>query len=286
MGSSYSVVDSAYLYAKDLNDKEAGAFVSNDDQTASKLNVWSIKDPSRIELLKRMLKPEDLSKLCVLVLVDFSEPWELMNSMQKWFSEVRNLASHLMKELPFSEQERLKKKLRNEVLTYEEPPLDPAEKESSSPELLQLKKELPLPPSCLSVNLGVPLITVVTKTDSLLHGPLRSYLDQHCLFIQRHLRLHCLPYASALVFVSAKTGTNVGRLYQYILSRLFDKEGREGERAEVVDKHALFIPTGWDSLNLIGKQEGEEEEVYERTVHRDEQGVQVDRDIVTCESWQ
>jgi len=81
MGSSYSVVDSAYLYAKDLNDKEAGAFVSNDDQTASKLNVWSIKDPSRIELLKRMLKPEDLSKLCVLVLVDFSEPWELMNSM-------------------------------------------------------------------------------------------------------------------------------------------------------------------------------------------------------------
>jgi len=151
---------------------------------------------------------------------------------------------------------------------------------------LQLKKELPLPPSCLSVNLGVPLITVVTKTDSLLHGPLRSYLDQHCLFIQRHLRLHCLPYASALVFVSAKTGTNVGRLYQYILNRLYDKEGREGERAEVVDKHALFIPTGWDSLNLIGKQEGEEEEVYERTVHRDEQGVVVDRDIVICESWQ
>jgi len=50
-----------------------------------------------------MLKPQDLSKLCVLVLVDFSEPWELMNSMQKWFSEVRNLASHLMKDLPFSE---------------------------------------------------------------------------------------------------------------------------------------------------------------------------------------
>jgi len=179
----------------------------------------------------------------------------------------------------------LKNKLKNEVLTYEEPSLDPTEKEEdpNSPELLQLKKELPLPPSCLTVNLGVPLITVVTKTDNLLHGPLRSYLDQHCLFIQRHLRLFCLPYASALVFVSAKTGTNVGRLYEYVLNRLYSGKCL---RAEEQDKHALFIPTGWDSLNLIGQKEGEEEEVYERRVSRDQEGVAADKEAVVCEGWQ
>lgn len=49
-----------------------------------------------------MLKPEDLSRFCALILVDFSEPWELMNSLQKWSSELRELITHLMLKLPFS----------------------------------------------------------------------------------------------------------------------------------------------------------------------------------------
>jgi hypothetical protein len=71
-----------------------------------------------------MLKPDDLTRLCAIVVSDFQEPWELMNSLQRWTSEVRNLASHFLKELPFSTQETLKNKLKNEVLTYEEPELD------------------------------------------------------------------------------------------------------------------------------------------------------------------
>lgn len=45
MGSSYSSVDASYLYVKDMNDKDASAFVSHEDQTSAKLNVWSVKDP-------------------------------------------------------------------------------------------------------------------------------------------------------------------------------------------------------------------------------------------------
>ena len=60
MGSAYSSVDALYLYVRDLSDKEAAAFMSQDEQTAAKLNIWCVKDPQRIELLKRMLKPEDL----------------------------------------------------------------------------------------------------------------------------------------------------------------------------------------------------------------------------------
>jgi len=103
MGSAYSSIDALYLYVRDLADKDAASYMSQDEQTAAKLNIWCIKDPQRIELLKRMLKPEDLSKLCALVVTDFQEPWELMNSLQRWSSEVRNLASHFLKELPFSQ---------------------------------------------------------------------------------------------------------------------------------------------------------------------------------------
>lgn len=41
----------------------------------------------------------------------------------------------------------------------------------------ELKKELPLGEGVLTVNLGVPIIVGVTKSDMLLHGDLRSYLD-------------------------------------------------------------------------------------------------------------
>jgi hypothetical protein len=124
MGSSFSSVDSAYLYVRDLSDKDVGAFMAQDEVQSSKLNIWCVKDPSRIKLLNRMLKPDDLNRLCSLVLADFSEPWELMNCLNKWSSSLRELVTHLLPQLPYSQQEALKTKLKTEVLTYEEPELD------------------------------------------------------------------------------------------------------------------------------------------------------------------
>jgi len=91
----------------------------------------------------------------------------------------------------------MKNKLKNEVLTYEEPELDAegklikkvAEKgndeneEEEPDELKELKKELPLPEGVLKVNLGIPIVVAVTKADLLLHGDLRTFLDQNFDFI-------------------------------------------------------------------------------------------------------
>jgi len=45
MGSAYSSVDALYLYVRDLADKDAASYMSQDEQTAAKLNIWCIKDP-------------------------------------------------------------------------------------------------------------------------------------------------------------------------------------------------------------------------------------------------
>lgn len=83
---------------------------------------------------------------------------------------------------------------------------------------------MPLPDGVLKVNLGIPIIVVVTKADHLVHGELRTYLDQNFDFIQKHLRQECLTYAAGLVLVSAKTGQNIDVLYQYVLSRIYGLE--------------------------------------------------------------
>lgn len=95
MGSSFSSVDASYLYVRDLSDKDAAGFVGAEEAQSNKLNIWMVRDPARIKLLNRMLKPEDLNNLVALVLADFSEPWELMNSLQRWSTALRELISHL-----------------------------------------------------------------------------------------------------------------------------------------------------------------------------------------------
>ena len=90
----------------------------------------------------------------------------------------------------------MKNRLKNEVLTYEEPELDAEgklvkkvvqkdeENEDEEPdEIKELKKELPLPEGVLKVNLGIPIVVAVTKADLLLHGDLRTFLDQNFDFI-------------------------------------------------------------------------------------------------------
>lgn len=124
-----------------------------------------------------------------------------------------------------------------EVLTYEEPEIDADGKlvtkikesqddkendeDDDAADLNELKKELPLSEGVLKTNLGIPMIVAITKADLLLYGDLRTYLDKHFDFIQKHLRQHCLTYAASLFFVSAKSGSNVEILYKYILSRLY-----------------------------------------------------------------
>jgi hypothetical protein len=51
MCSSYSSVDAAYLYVRDLSEKEVGAFMAQDEAHSSKLNIWCVKDTQRISLL-------------------------------------------------------------------------------------------------------------------------------------------------------------------------------------------------------------------------------------------
>jgi len=61
-----------------------------------------------------------------------------------------------------------------------------------------------------------------------------------------------------LCLVSSKEGTNVDLLYKYIMSRLYKFEFPH--KPQVLEKNSLFLPTGFDSLNLIRSLYKEEEE--------------------------
>ena len=66
-----------------------------------------------------------------------------------------------------------------------------------------------------------------------------------------HLREHSLLYGATVMFTSAKAkeSRNLDTLYQYLNHRLYSYNF--AAKAQVVEKDELFIPSGFDSLNLI-----------------------------------
>ena len=231
MGSSYAALDAAFLLARDLSDQDA-------TEALTRINVWMLQEPSKADLLRAVIKPSDLALTAAVVLLDLAEPWELMNSLFKWAEVLRELVFKLLPDLPRAEQEALKEKIKNHVLTYEEPELDDMgnlfkkipnldgyrdhEAEGSEEEdEIDLKKDMPLPEGVLKVNFGIPMIVLLNKVDLLHHGDTAIMLKKNLDFITKHLRANCLSYAASLIYVSCSSGTNIDLFYKYLMHRIY-----------------------------------------------------------------
>lgn len=60
MGSQYAGIDFEFLYVKDLSEKDALTSIVTSDENLPRINVWVVQDVEKIDLLKLVLKPEDL----------------------------------------------------------------------------------------------------------------------------------------------------------------------------------------------------------------------------------
>lgn len=67
------------------------------------------------------------------------------------------------------------------------------------------------------------------------------------------MRKFCLHYGSSLVFASSNSHSNVNVLYDYILNRIYDTDFVHASKID--DKEALFVPTGFDSPELINQMD-------------------------------
>ncbi|XP_070759731.1 cytoplasmic dynein 1 light intermediate chain 2 isoform X5 [Enoplosus armatus] len=110
---------------------------------------------------------------------------------------------------------------------------------------------LPLGDNTLTHNLGIPVLIVCTKCDavSVLEKE-HDYREEHFDFIQSHIRQFCLHYGAGLIYTSVKEEKNMDLLYKYIVHKMYDFQFTTP--ALVVEKDAVFIPSGWDNEKKIG----------------------------------
>ncbi|MGH0150751.1 UNVERIFIED_CONTAM: hypothetical protein FKN15_018487 [Acipenser sinensis] len=250
-----------------------------DDQT--RCNVWILDgDLYHKGLLKFAASAESLTDTLAIFVADMSRPWTIMESIQKWASVLREHIDKL-KIVP-EEMRRLEQELVKHFQEY----VELEEASQGSPQrrghpVLGTEDEevvLPLGENVLTHNLGIPVLVVCTKCDavSVLEKE-HDYREEHFDFIQSHIRRFCLQCilftfpkwpldytanlifffietffslnGAALIYTSVKEEKNLDLLYKYIVHKMYDFQFTTP--ALVVEKDAVFIPSGWDNEKKI-----------------------------------
>merc|ERR1712176_642807 len=110
---------------------------------------------------------------------------------------------------------------------------------------------LPIPEGALVSNLGIPVVVVLSKVDSMsILQKENDFSEEHFEYIQWHLRKACLAWGAGLLYCSPRENSNTKLLLDY-MSHVFYGLKLKVE-PQVVDRDAIFVPVGWDSPSKIG----------------------------------
>uniref|UniRef100_A0A8C5ER24 Dynein light intermediate chain n=1 Tax=Gouania willdenowi TaxID=441366 RepID=A0A8C5ER24_GOUWI len=223
-----------------------------DRDDLTRCNVWILDgDLHHKGLLKFAATAKSLADCLAVFVADMSRPWTIMESLQKWASVLRDHVDKL--KIPPEETREMEQMMVKAFQEYTEP-------EDGSPSSPQRRAPppgedesivLPLGENTLTHNLGIPVLIVCTKCDAIsVLEKEHDYREEHFDFIQSHIRQFCIKYGAGLIYTSVKEEKNLDLLYKYIVHKLYDFQFNTP--ASVVEKDAVFIPSGWDNEKKIG----------------------------------
>ncbi|XP_056268816.1 cytoplasmic dynein 1 light intermediate chain 2 isoform X2 [Pseudoliparis swirei] len=226
-----------------------------DRDDLTRCNVWILDgDLYHKGLLKFAVSAQSLADCLAVFVVDMSRPWTIMESLQKWASVLRD---HLDKlKISPEDTREMEQKMVKAFQEYTEPEEATPSSPSSPQRRAQTAGEdeavvLPLGENTLTHNLGIPVLIVCTKCDAIsVLEKEHDYREEHFDFIQSHIRQFCLQHGAGLIYTSVKEEKNMDLLYKYLVHKMY--EFQFTTPALVVEKDAVFIPSGWDNEKKIG----------------------------------
>ena len=123
-----------------------------------------------------------------------------MENLKKWTLYAYEKFSKLIMKMPYEKQEEIKKQYENYIKLWEEPS-DEEVIEKPSEENIQLKLEMPLKEGLLRINLGVPFLFVVNKTDIVNSSSDKKRFEEDSEFIFKHIRKFAISCKINIVLI-------------------------------------------------------------------------------------
>ena len=104
---------------KDLTEKDAVGMMVSSEDNLPRMNVWTLQDPEKTDLLKMVVKPDNLEYTSAMIVLDFDQPWDIMNSLNKWMGILSEIILPTLSQLPIAKQDEIKHRIALHINNYE-----------------------------------------------------------------------------------------------------------------------------------------------------------------------
>ncbi|PIA14252.1 DLIC-domain-containing protein, partial [Coemansia reversa NRRL 1564] len=269
LNEPFAEVESAALSKHELALTYSYMDVRDEDneETVARLGIYQLAS-DRItdrELLRFVLDAKSFPHAAAVIVLDWSRPWRFVKSLLRWINVLSHATEQVCSDtggratgansnwtVGRATVDECRERLERFLQEY-------SEDESPANATKTADVLLPLGSGVLSSNLGLPLVVVCTKSDTM--GVLereRGFSEEDFDYVQQVLRAVCLRFGAALIYTSTHNPATFATLYHYLVHRLLSGSNKPLStypfrvRASVVDRDVVFVPGGWDSIAKIG----------------------------------
>jgi hypothetical protein len=95
-----------------------GGIVASEDNLPC-LNFWMLQDEEKADLLQLVLKPENIEYTSAVIVLDFDQPWEMMNALNRWMTLLSKAVLATIMNLPLKKQDQIKERIAMHINNYE-----------------------------------------------------------------------------------------------------------------------------------------------------------------------
>ncbi|KAJ2503125.1 hypothetical protein GGH96_000568 [Coemansia sp. RSA 1972] len=238
------------------------------------------------ELLQFVLDAQTFGAAAIVVVLDWSRPWRFVKSLLRWVHVLSAAVDAVCGSSGWTPGRAAVDECRERLERFLQEYTD-ADADVDAGRAADVL--LPLGAGVLDANLGLPIVVVCTKADTM--GVLereRAFGEEDFDYVQQVLRAVCLRLGAALIYTSTHNPDTFTTLYHYLAHRMLatptalsvaepdmahsPRSGRSRSnsasvapdavahsvlypfrsRANVVDRDIVFVPAGWDSAAKIG----------------------------------
>ena len=171
------------------------------DDNLPKMNIWSLQDSDKSDLLESVIRPADLESTTAVIVLDLEKPGDIMEQLKSWMAALSKCLFNIFPQMEPGVFDKMKQKMLTLVKTYEEPQIDEngklirkgrketavkgeEAKDSDDSDVEDVRVEMPLGAGVLKVNLGIPILVVCNKIDLLtINGDRAKLLEENLDFI-------------------------------------------------------------------------------------------------------
>lgn len=220
----------------------------------ARLSIYTLSKPTQdfIPLLRPLFTPKTIPNMLLVILLDWSDPWNWVTQLRSWVRLLHTLLQTLPKDtVPAFE---------DNIIEWRDVKRNNSKDTTAGTEtttsIIDADVALPLGPGEWDSPLGVPLCVVCQNANQIETLEKESgWRDAHFDFVQQFLRTILLKHGGSLIYTLPHlAGTSTGSALQTLIHSSLGIQSmlqKKTNSYNMTDREAILVPPNFDSWGKI-----------------------------------